>query len=284
MVYAGGNCEKVALVPNSEIEYIFNTYAFNGVTMKNIAKVFVFPLLGLAMLLWASPIAYTQSFTVAASSAEKSGELNDYIPVVIEVTNVSGKDLNLRVEITDRSALPEDWMTQICFFQNCFQPNQDLIDGVFPIDEHEDLDITFMTGTTAGRFCVEVTLTNLDNTSEKEVMTFCATAGTTSASGSALSASSLSMSQNYPNPFSTSKSAGTTISWYMPKAGDATLKVYNLLGKEVRSLVHESRPLGRSTITWNGRDNNNRQVAPGVYIYKLSTGTQTLTRRLLVTR
>ena len=252
--------------------------------MKNIAKVFVFSLLGLALLLWASPAVYAQSFTVAASSAEKSGELNDYIPVLIEVTNISGKDLNLRVEITERSGLPEDWMTQICFFQNCFQPNQDVIDGIFPVDEHEDLDITFMTGTTDGRYCVEVTLTNLDDTSEKEVMTFCATAGTTSASGSAPSAGNLTMSQNYPNPFSTSKSSGTTISLYMPRSGDATLKVYNLLGKEVRSLVHESRSMGRSTITWDGRDNNNRPVAPGVYIYKLSTSTQSLTRRLLVTR
>jgi hypothetical protein len=252
--------------------------------MKKIATTLVFPLLTLALLLWTSPAVHAQSFTVEASTAEASGELNGYIPVEIEVTNVSGKDLNLRVEITERSALPQDWMTQICFFQNCFQPNQDQIDGVFSADHHENLDITFMTGTTAGRFCVEVTLTNLDNTSEKEVMTFCATAGVTSASGSAPSARSLVMSQNYPNPFSVSKNANTTISWFMPSAGNVSLKVYNLLGKEVRTLVSETRSIGRSTVSWDGRDNNNRRVAPGVYIYKLNTNAQSLTRRLLVTR
>ncbi|MDT8323966.1 MAG: T9SS type A sorting domain-containing protein [Bacteroidota bacterium] len=250
--------------------------------MKSIVKAFVFPLL--ALLLWNAPAMDAQSFTVASGMAEESGDLNGYIPVEIEVTNVSGKDLNLRVEITERSAVPGDWMTQICFFQNCFQPNQDQIDGVFPVDGVEKLDITFMSGTTAGRFCVEVTLTNLDNTSEKEVMTFCAAAGLTSTSGSAPAAGSLAMSQNYPNPFSVSKNANTTVSWYMPSAGNVSLKVYNLLGKEVRTLVSETRSMGRSTISWNGRDNNNRLVAPGVYIYKLNTNTQSLTRRLLITR
>jgi hypothetical protein len=252
--------------------------------MKKLATMFVFPLLTLALLLWTAPAVHAQSFTVASSTAEASGDLNGYIPVEIDVTNVSGKDLNLRVEITERSAMPEDWMTQICFFQNCFQPNQDQIDGVFPADGHEKLDITFMSGTTAGRFCVEVTLTNLDNTSEKEVMTFCAAAGLTSTNGAAPSVNSLALSQNYPNPFSVSKNASTTISWYMPNAGGVSLKVYNLLGKEVRTLVRESRAMGRATVSWDGRDNNNRPVAPGVYIYKLNTNTQSLTRRLLVTR
>lgn len=252
--------------------------------MKRIVNVLVFPLLVFALLLWTSPAALTQSFTVASSQAEASGDLNGFIPVEIEVSNVSGKDLNLRVQITDRSALPQDWMTQICFFQNCFQPNQDQIDGVFPTDQHEKLDITFMSGTTAGRFCVEVTLINLDNTSEKEVMTFCASAGLTSASGNAPAAGSLAMSQNYPNPFSVSKNASTTISWFMPTAGNVSLKVYNLLGKEVRTLVSETRAMGRSTISWDGRDNSNRPVAPGVYIYKLNTNAQSQTRRLLVTR
>jgi hypothetical protein len=252
--------------------------------MKNIVKVFVFPLLSAAILLWAAPVAVSQSFTVASSTAEKSGELNGFIPVDIEVTNVAGKDLNLRVEITDKSGFPADWMTQICFFQNCFQPNQDLIDGELPSGEKELLDITFMTGSTSGRYCVEVTLTNLDNTSEKQVMTFCATAGTTSASGAAAIANSLSLSQNYPNPFSSAKSAVTNISFFMPTAGSATLKVYNLLGKEVRTLVNDVRPIGKSTVSWDGRDNSNRAVSPGVYVYKLTTNTQSITKRMLFTR
>ncbi|MCB2203272.1 T9SS type A sorting domain-containing protein [bacterium] len=252
--------------------------------MKNIVRMSFSSLLLLALLAYAAPMASAQSFTIEKQSSEASGDLNGYIPVLIKVTNVSGKDLNLRVEITNKSSLPQDWMTQICFFANCFQPNQDLIDGVFPSGEVEDLDITFMTGTTSGQFCVEVTLTNLDNTNEKEVMTFCAAAGVSGVNDNAPTVRGLNMSQNYPNPFSLGNSGVTNITWYQPSTSNVTLKVFNLLGKEVRTLVNGSRTMGKSTVSWDGRDNNNRPVAPGVYIYKLSSNTQSLTRRLMITR
>ena len=250
--------------------------------MKYFAKIVVFSLLAVGFLLQATP-ASAQNFTAAATLSEESGELNGFIPVYIQITNVSGRDLNLRVEITNKSSLPEDWMTQICFFQNCFQPNQDIIDGEMGADESEALDITFMTGSTSGKYCVEVSLINLDNTSEKIEMTFCATAGATS-TGSAPAVRSMSLSQNYPNPFVSSKHSATSISYFMPTTGEATLRVYNLLGKEVRTLVSGVRPAGKTVVSWDGRDDNNRPVPAGVYVYKLSTKAQTMTRRLLITR
>lgn len=250
--------------------------------MNRIVKAF-FPLLIFSLLLAYTGPLMAQGYRVAASSAQASGIPGDWVQVKIELANISGKDLNLRVEITDRSGLPSDWNTQICFFQNCFPPGSSSHEGTMEIDFKEDIDITFITGANPGTGTVKVLVTNLDNTSEKSELTFTAVTGTSAISGIP-AASDLILSQNYPNPFAMSKYNGTTITYRMSEPGSATLKVYNLLGKEVRSLVNEMRPFGKSSITWDGRDNTGRQVPAGIYVYKLTTNSQTLSRRMMITR
>jgi sugar lactone lactonase YvrE len=73
------------------------------------------------------------------------------------------------------------------------------------------------------------------------------------------------LSQNYPNPFNPT----TNFSYSVPKASDVKIVVYDLFGREIKTLVNETKVAGTYSITWNGRDNNNRQVATGVYFYKM---------------
>jgi hypothetical protein len=250
--------------------------------MKYVTKI-VFPLFVIALLSVAPAALTGQSFTVAASSAQTSGSPTDWIPVEIDVTNVSGSQLNLRVEIIDRSALPEGWDTQICFFENCFPPGSSMHEGNMAPGHKEPLDITFITSETPSTGTVLVRVTNMDDESEKVELSFTATTGTTSATPAPL-ANELRLSQNYPNPFAMSQNAITSISFRTPEPGMTTLKVYNLLGKEVRTLVNEVRPAGRTTVTWNGRDNNGRLAPAGIYVYKLTTNTQSVSRRMMLTR
>lgn len=76
------------------------------------------------------------------------------------------------------------------------------------------------------------------------------------------------LSQNYPNPFNPS----TTIKFSVPKATVVTLKVYNMIGQEVVTLVNEQKEIGFYSLTWNGKNNFNTQVASGVYIYRIVAG------------
>lgn len=71
------------------------------------------------------------------------------------------------------------------------------------------------------------------------------------------------LDQNYPNPFN----PNTTISFSLPKAGFVTLKIYDVLGNEVATLVDEYRAAGRHKIDFNAREISS--LASGVYIYKL---------------
>jgi hypothetical protein len=76
------------------------------------------------------------------------------------------------------------------------------------------------------------------------------------------------LNQNYPNPFNPS----TQITFTLPLTKKVSVKVYDLLGKEVRTLINnEEYTSGSHTITWNGRDNKGASVSSGTYIYTLKT-------------
>jgi len=80
--------------------------------------------------------------------------------------------------------------------------------------------------------------------------------------------SNYSLLQNYPNPFNPS----TNFRYSVPNKMDVRIAVYDLFGREITILVNESKEAGTYNITWNGTDNNNRQVATGVYFYKMQAG------------
>ena len=84
---------------------------------------------------------------------------------------------------------------------------------------------------------------------------------------------SYSLGQNYPNPFNPS----TRISYSLPAAGYVDLKVYDVLGREVASLVNERRAAGRYTAHWDAR-----AMPSGVYFYCLTAGRFIETKKLVV--
>jgi hypothetical protein len=86
------------------------------------------------------------------------------------------------------------------------------------------------------------------------------------------------LSQNYPNPFNPQ----TTIAFSIKDRGAVSVKVYNVAGQLVRTLVNENRAGGLYTVTWDGRDHAGSQVASGVYFYKLVTNNFSQTKKMVL--
>jgi len=84
--------------------------------------------------------------------------------------------------------------------------------------------------------------------------------------------------QNYPNPFNSS----TIISYEIVEEANATLKIYDILGREVRKLVNSSQKPGHYKINWDGRNNQGKEVASGIYFYELKAGNYKATRKLVL--
>jgi len=82
-----------------------------------------------------------------------------------------------------------------------------------------------------------------------------------------------SLSQNYPNPFNPS----TVINYELPSSNFVTLKIYDLVGKEVATLVNEKLDAGRYSVKFNGSN-----LASGMYFYKISAGNFTFVKKMVL--
>ncbi|MFO7445119.1 MAG: T9SS type A sorting domain-containing protein [Ignavibacteriaceae bacterium] len=95
----------------------------------------------------------------------------------------------------------------------------------------------------------------------------------TGVDGGKLNDLNYNLSQNYPNPFN----PVTSITYSLPKSGMVTLKIYDMLGKEIAVLVNEEKQSGIYKATWNASD-----IASGVYFYKITSGEYSKTNKMLL--
>ncbi|HEX9972671.1 MAG TPA: right-handed parallel beta-helix repeat-containing protein, partial [bacterium] len=90
-------------------------------------------------------------------------------------------------------------------------------------------------------------------------------------------ADQFALHQNYPNPFNpTSK-----IRYEVPQPGNIKLSIFDMQGREVRTLVDRDSPAGSFDVTWDGRDNHAVNVASGVYLYRLVAQNFSLTKKMI---
>jgi len=79
------------------------------------------------------------------------------------------------------------------------------------------------------------------------------------------------LEQNYPNPFNPT----TAIHYLLPENGAVSLRIFNILGQEIVTLVNGTRQAGEYTALWNGLDRMNQPVPSGVYFYQIQIKNQT---------
>lgn len=91
---------------------------------------------------------------------------------------------------------------------------------------------------------------------------------------------SFTLKQNYPNPFNPI----TTIEYSVPNSEWVTLKIFDMVGREVKTLVNEQKPAGSYTVRWDGTNSEGRPVASGTYLYKMNAGAFVQTKKMVLLR
>jgi len=81
------------------------------------------------------------------------------------------------------------------------------------------------------------------------------------------------LEQNYPNPFN----PNTTISYSIPELSNVSLKVYDVLGREVATLVNEEKPAGNYSCVFDAS-----HLPSGIYLYSLNIGNQTISKKFVL--
>ena len=84
--------------------------------------------------------------------------------------------------------------------------------------------------------------------------------------------------QNYPNPFKYL----TTFHFYLNKGGNTSLKILDLQGRLIKTLVKGHKAAGKYNIKWDGTGNNGQKLAKGIYLYRLQVNNRVKTRSLII--
>ena len=125
------------------------------------------------------------------------------------------------------------------------------------------IDTMYLTGLTGG-VTYRFALSAIDLSNNESILSDTVSGRTTGVSQrSSTIPSSYALEQNYPNPFNPS----TSIQFDLPRTGFTTLKIYNLLGQEIATLLNEIKPSGSYIVQWNALN-----MTSGMYFYKLTSG------------
>jgi len=99
--------------------------------------------------------------------------------------------------------------------------------------------------------------------------------------------SSINLSQHYPNPFNPSNAKHalhTVINYSLIKGGNTTLKILNIKGQLIKTLVDEYKPKGDYSVIWDGTNNKDKKLSSGVYYYRLQVDNRVKTKSLTLVK
>jgi len=86
--------------------------------------------------------------------------------------------------------------------------------------------------------------------------------------------------QNFPNPFNPS----TIIRYDVPRSSHVTIRVYDMLGHVVKTLVQGEVEAGTHSVEWDGRNQRGERVSSGVYFYRIEAGSFTKTMKMILAK
>ncbi len=84
--------------------------------------------------------------------------------------------------------------------------------------------------------------------------------------------------QNYPNPFNPI----TTLRYDLPENSYVNVTIYDMLGREIRTLVNSTQDAGFKSVLWNATNDYGKPVSAGVYLYKIQAGEFIQTRKMVL--
>jgi len=254
------------------------TLSMVGTGMKLIFKNSLF-----IILLFLTSLSYSQDIHVISHETfifDTAG-VNTDIAFHFEAVNVSSdtQTVFLVRTINDLPFPEPDWTSSLCFGELCFPPFIDSVatDGSAnpPLAPGDTLyaSVHVFPQTGIGTAYIQVQLGTFLHPDDRITLDFIATTDSTVDVDENLNLNTYYLYQNYPNPFNPS----TRISYKIPEAGMVQIKVYNILGVEVATLVNEYQYSGDHSV-----DFKSSGLSSGVYIYTLLVNNFTQTRKMIL--
>ncbi|MBT8387877.1 MAG: T9SS type A sorting domain-containing protein [Ignavibacteria bacterium] len=208
-------------------------------------------------------------------------EANFDITFDIEIVNISAVEQVVFIVRTIND-LPAGlgWTSSLCFGELCFASNVDSVATTPPNPEpplqpgdtlHASAHVFIQNN--IGTAHVQVQIGTFRNPGVRTIIDYTATTDPTVTVEDEFNLNSYELKQNFPNPFNPS----TQINYNVAESGFVNLKVFNILGMEVATLINEYKPAGSYQVRFDSND-----LSSGVYIYNLSVNDFTKTRKMIL--
>ena len=84
--------------------------------------------------------------------------------------------------------------------------------------------------------------------------------------------------QNYPNPFNPI----TTLQYDLPENGLVNVTVYDMLGRQVKTLINQTQDAGFKSVVWNATNDYGKPVSAGIYLYQIQAGENISTKKMVL--
>lgn len=202
------------------------------------------------------------------------------IVIEFEVVNISQFEQTI-FEVRTIDNMPTGWSSSLCFGELCFAPFIDSVattpdfqtPPVAPGDTLKTSIHIFTDQVSVATAHVQIEVGTFRNPDDRFVLDFTGTTDPTVGVNDNQIVSTYELYQNYPNPFNPS----TIINYKVREPGLVQLKVYNVLGVEVASLVNEFKNAGDYFADFEARN-----ISSGIYFYTLSINNFTQTRKMIL--
>ncbi len=240
-----------------------------------------------AFLLLLTLLSNAQTFQIHVPFETLSVGFNDEAVFPVHIINVSDEEISVYIKRTENS-IPADWSSSLCFTY-CFSPGVDSIattrdfgSGPIPAGDSVEVSLHVFTGAASDSGNVALKIGSLANSSEYATIVFSTYSFALDIENEAENvADKFVLEQNYPNPFNPT----TTIKYSIPKLngveahGRASLRIYNILGEEIATLVNQKQAPGNYTVQFDASD-----LPSGVYFSTLRVGDFVATKKMMLTK
>ena len=231
-------------------------------------------ILFILFLIFVSANSYSQTFTFTKNSPPfiNSNDTGYYAEIVDTgyVTNLTGSAIRIKLQRTATN-LPSGWQTAICDINACYPPEIDTAVADYPPGTSE-VTLHFYPHHVFGQGTMNIKAIKVSNPSENYTLTFGAELNPV---GIKQISSEFKLNQNYPNPFNPTTKIGFSIS----RSDYVDLRVYDILGREVKTLLSGQLNAGEYEIEFDAKN-----LSSGMYYYRLQSGDNVSVKKMTLVK
>jgi hypothetical protein len=213
-----------------------------------------------------------------------SGSSGGWITTILDLTPFTGNEIRIRFYFDTTDSINNNgpgWFFDdvLVYFEGVPWLPIDPNSGTILAGQNAGITITYDTSNLVeGEYTANITITSNDPAEPEVIIPVTLTVGYVNTEQEILPVVT-KLQGNYPNPFNPT----TTISFSVAQTSSfVNLEVFNIKGQKVKKLVDEILPAGQHSVTWNGKDENGKSVASGVYFYKMKAGQYTSTKKMIL--